>query len=100
MVVPVALLIARSRSSGQSWAAKRRAAVIGWLRIVRGAYSARADVSLRTERFRVLPVRLRLARGGVDGPGGRHVPLVGIRREDALQQPHRGDPVDQRVVEL
>ncbi len=36
-VVSVAFPIALSRSSGQSWAAKRRAAVIGWLRIVRGA---------------------------------------------------------------
>jgi hypothetical protein len=38
-VVLVALLMPRSRSIGQSCAAKRRAAVIGWLRMVRGAYS-------------------------------------------------------------
>jgi hypothetical protein len=36
-VVPVALPIARSRSMGQSWAAKRRDPVMGWLKIVRGA---------------------------------------------------------------
>ena len=37
MVVPVALPMARSRSMGQSWAAKRREPVMFWLRIVRGA---------------------------------------------------------------
>ena len=37
IVVPVALAIARSRSSGQSSAANRREPVIGWLKIVRGA---------------------------------------------------------------
>jgi hypothetical protein len=36
-VVPVALPIARSRSTGQSWAAKRRDPVIFWLNSVRGA---------------------------------------------------------------
>ena len=36
-VVPVALPIARMRSSGQSWAANRRDAVISRLRIVLGA---------------------------------------------------------------
>ena len=36
-VVPVALPIARSRSTGQSWAANRRDPVICWLNIVRGA---------------------------------------------------------------
>ena len=46
MVVPVALPIARSRSSGQSWAANRREPVIGWLRMVRGAYSETDEVSL------------------------------------------------------
>ncbi len=36
-VVPVALPMARMRSSGQSWAANRRDAVISRLRIVLGA---------------------------------------------------------------
>jgi hypothetical protein len=36
-VAPVALPIPRSRSIGQSWAAKRREPVMFWLKIVRGA---------------------------------------------------------------
>ncbi len=37
MVVPLALPTARSRSIGQSCAAKRREPVMFWLRMVRGA---------------------------------------------------------------
>ena len=37
IVVPEALPMARIRSIGQSWAAKRRDPVIDWLKIVRGA---------------------------------------------------------------
>ena len=37
IVVPVALPTPRRRSTGQSWAAKRREPVMFWLRIVRGA---------------------------------------------------------------
>ncbi len=41
------------------------------------------------------------AAGGVLGrPGRRHVPFVGVLGEHALDQPHRRDAVDERVVHL
>ena len=40
------------------------------------------------------------ARAGGGTPGGGHVALVGVGGQDALEQPHRRDAVDQGVVEL
>ncbi len=133
-VVPLALPIAFSRSSGQSWAANRREPVIRLLMTVRGAYSESAEVSLRMPRRQRPDQRageagrlgadrqrraqcvqgqaergvLRLAASSaaraaavvLDGPGRRHVAAVRVGREHALDQPHRGDAVDQGVVHL
>ena len=120
----------RSRSTGQSWAANRREPVIFWLKSVRGAYErerrrlvaqpraegldqgARHAGGLGGDAERaaegahrdlgevVVRRRLRAARAGDRAPGRRHVALVGVGGQHALEQPHRRDAVHEGVVEL
>ena len=96
MVVPVALPMARSRSMGQSSAAKRRAPVMLWLKMVRGAWKETAEVSLRTPLLRVRTSAAGIAAASAVSASALRSAATGICGSDGASTPRpdrlRGGP--------